>query len=234
MSLLSPPKRTLLRATFGWLILGLVWPSSASAVDPREQYRLGLELYDERNYESALERFEESFRNLPSPNSQLYVARCLRSMGRTAAAIVAYERAVQLARERARTEPKYELTFQNALRELAVLRPPPLPRQRYVPATWTAASVGVAGFASFAVFGAMAHARYTSLQSNCNPLPCDATQAGHVQSGRLAQTLANVSLAIGTTGAAAAVTLFILGRPQFSAYGQVGVTLDGVRFSGEF
>jgi tetratricopeptide (TPR) repeat protein len=218
----------------GWLLVSLTVSRMALASDPRALYREGLELYDEREYESALERFAESFRTLTSPNSKLYVARCLRAIGRTEEAVAAYEQAAQLAKERAPVEAKYEQTYQNALRELAVLRPPPPTQPRYVAATWTAAGVGLVGFASFGVFGALARSRFESLESHCNPLPCPASETGHVESGHEYQTIANISLAIGITGAVAGVTLYVLGRPRNLPYGQLELGLNSVRFSGAF
>src|ERR1039458_9955899 len=99
----------------GCTLLLLILASNARAADvmlpeAREQYRLGLELYDERQYEESLEKFRASNVIFPSPNSQLYVARCLRSIGRTAEAIEAYESTVRIAGDRAATDLKYEET----------------------------------------------------------------------------------------------------------------------------
>lgn len=218
----------------GWLLVGLAIPRAAFAADPRDLYREGLELYDERQYESALDRFAESYSAQASPNSKLYVARCLRSIGRTDEAVVAYEQAAQLASERSVAEAKYALTYQNAMRELAVLRPPPPVQPRYVAATWSAAGVGLVGLASFGVFGTLARSRFDSLETHCNPLPCPASETGHSNSGHDYQRIANVSLAIGITGAVTAVTLYVLGRPKSLPYGQLEVSLTAVQFSGEF
>ena len=208
--------------------------AEAMLPEAREQYRLGLELYDDRQYEEALEKFRASYVIVPSPNSQLYAARCLRAIGRTTEAIQAYEVTVRIAGERAATDLKYEDTFRAARQELAVLKPLPPPEQRYVPVIWTAAAVSVAGLASFGTFWALARSRYHALENNCNPLPCPASQAGSVEAGRNYQLVANVSLAVGITGAATAVTFYVLGRPRASAWGGrlalVGTTLQ---FSGE-
>ena len=219
-------------------ILFTLLASTATAADvmlpeAREQYRLGLELYDGRQYEEALEKFRASNVIYPSPNSQLYVARCLRSVGRTAEAIEAYERTVRMAGERASTDLKYEETYRVAKRELAVLKPMPPPEQRLVAATWTAAAVSVAGLASFGTFWTLARSKYRSLENECNPLPCPASQAGAVEAGRNYQLAANVSLAIGVTGAATAVTLYVLGRPRASAWGRFAFVGTTLQFWGE-
>lgn len=223
-----------LKLPLGCFLVCQLYVTAAHSADARELYRLGLEFYDEREYEAALEKFDESFQTQTSPNSKLYVARCLRSLGQTNRAIVAYEQAIQLASARIAAEPKYEQTYLNAMRELAVLKPPPPAAQRFVPATITAAGVGAAGLVSFGVFGSLARSRYSSLQNHCSPLPCPESETGHVESGRDYQWVANVSLAVGITGAIAAVTLYVLGRPRLSRYGQLEVSGNALSFSGEF
>jgi tetratricopeptide (TPR) repeat protein len=208
---------------------------AAEAMRPeaREQYRLGLELYDERQYEEALEKFRASNVIYPSPNSQLYVARCLRSIGRTAEAIEAYESTVRIAGDRAATDLRYEETWRAARQELAVLKPTPPPEQRFVVATWTSAAVSVVGLASFGTFWALARSRYNSLENNCNPLPCPASQTGAVETGRNYQLVANISLAVGITGAATAVTLYVLGRPRTTSWGHIALVGTTLQYTGE-
>jgi tetratricopeptide (TPR) repeat protein len=219
-------------------IMALTAPSShaqaaeASLPNAREQYRRGLELYDERLYEQALEQFQASYASYPSPNSLLYVARCLRAAGRTAEAIEAYEQTVRLAGERAVTELKYEDTYRAARQELAILKPLPPPEQRYVAATWTAGVVSAAGLVSFGTFAALAGERYHSLEEHCQPLPCSASQTGAVEAGRNYQWAANVSLAVGITGAVTAVTLYVLGRPRPSAFAHVGFNGTTLQIAG--
>jgi tetratricopeptide (TPR) repeat protein len=220
-------------------LLLFLFASPAWAADPpppeaREQYRLGLEFYDERQYEEALKKFRASYEIFPSPNSELYVARCLRAMGRTEEAIAAYEHAVELGRARAESDPKYADTYRVARSELAVLKPPPAPKQRMVVATSVAAGVGVVGLSSFVTFWLLARSRYHSLEEKCSPLPCPASETGAVATGRKYQLIANISLAVGITGTATAVTLFILGRPRASAFGRLELGGTTLRFTGEF
>ena len=220
-----------------WLVLVLSSPAQADddeavMLQARTEYRQGLELYDARRYEDALEQFRASHKDFPSPNSLLYVARCLRSIGRTNEAIAAYETTVRAADERAKHESRYADTLGAARRELAVLKPPPPPEQRLVAATWTSGAIGVTGLASFGVFWALARSRYQTLEDNCNPLPCPSSQQGAVQAGRNYQLVSNVSLAIGVTGAATAMTLYILGRPRASTWGQVALVGTTLQISG--
>lgn len=202
--------------------------------DAREQYRLGLEFYDGRDYEQALEKFQASFGLFPSPNSELYVARCLRYIGKTKEAIEAYERAIKLAGELAKTNPKYSDTLQAARQELAVLKPPPPPTQRFVPGIWTSTGIGVAGFVSFGAFSLVARSKYQTLERQCEPLPCPASQTGAVETGRNYQLAANLSLAVGVAGAVTAVTLYVLGRPRVPAWGKVAIVGSTLQLSGAF
>src|SRR4029077_1716658 len=62
--------------------------------------------------------------------------------------------------------------------------PPPEgnPRQGLRTASYVADGVGVAGLATFAVFGVMARSTYNSLQSEC-PGPCTVDHGDQVSSG---------------------------------------------------
>lgn len=215
-----------------WLLLAS--PAHANLPQAREEYRIGLALYDTRDYERALEQFRASYQDYPSPNSLLYVARCLRVIGNTEEAIAAYQRTVDVARVLADRDPKYVATLRAARWELAVLRPPPPPQQRLVPATWVAGTLSAAGLASFGVFWWLAHSKYESLENNCRPLPCSASQTNAVEDGRRYQLVANVSLAVGVAGAATAVSLYVLGRPRESAWVQVGVAGTSLQWTGQW
>ena len=99
--------------------------------------------------------------------------------------------------------------------EPAPALPPPVegnPHQALRTASFVAGGVGVAGLATFAVFGLMAKSTYTTLQREC-PGPCTSDHGSEVSSGKTQQTVANVALAVGIAGAVGGVTLFVLGRP---------------------
>ena len=78
--------------------------------------------------------------------------------------------------------------------------------------TWAyvAAGVGVAGMATFAISGALAHSAYDDLQTSCGGGPCPPSRADDISSGKTKQTVANVGLAVGIVGFAAGTTLFVL------------------------
>jgi hypothetical protein len=73
-----------------------------------------------------------------------------------------------------------------------------------------AGGVGVLGFATFAIFGAMAGSTYNDLQSVCHGGPCPSSKADEISSGKTQQAVANVGLAIGIVGLAAGGTMFVL------------------------
>lgn len=79
------------------------------------------EHYKAKRYTDALPLFEEVARELESPNALLYVARCLREMGRDIEAYRAMDRTVKLAGERAVIEDRFADTQAAAKLELAEL-----------------------------------------------------------------------------------------------------------------
>jgi hypothetical protein len=94
------------------------------------------------------------------------------------------------------------------------VEPPPVakPSTRAPLRTWAyvAGGVGVAGIATFALFGTMAHSNYNDLQTACGTGPCPSSKADEISSGKTKQLIANVGLAAGLVGVAAGSTLFVL------------------------
>jgi hypothetical protein len=80
------------------------------------------QLYDAGKTEAALEAFRSSHAAFPSPNSRLYVARCLRDLGRNAEAYVEFK-AVLLDAVEAEDADRYSMTLEAASLERASLRP---------------------------------------------------------------------------------------------------------------
>lgn len=87
----------------------------------RQQFQAGRSLFDAGRYADALEAFRASAASLPSPNTQLYVARCLRELGRPAEAWEAFQQAEREAQARSVTEARYAPTVAAAQRESALL-----------------------------------------------------------------------------------------------------------------
>ncbi len=103
-----------------------VAPSAATPVQ-REQaqgrFLRGKELFGQKKFEAAMAEFQASYDIVTSPNTRLYVARCLRELNRTVAAYVELGRTAAEAKELAREDPKYEKTAQAANEERAALEP---------------------------------------------------------------------------------------------------------------
>jgi hypothetical protein len=79
-----------------------------------------------------------------------------------------------------------------------------------LPAGIAAGAVGVAGFVTFAVAGAISLSTYGDLQKACPGGPCPPSKQGEVSDGQTQKTVANVGLVIGLVGVAASATLLVL------------------------
>lgn len=101
-------------------------------------------------------------------------------------------------------------------------------------AAYVAGAVGVAGVATFTVFGLLNRSTYSNLESRCSNDICSKSQMNDVDAGRRYQTIANIGLGVGAVGTAAAVTLFILSsghgsqeRPTALMIGPGSLNLSG-------
>jgi len=100
--------------------------------------------------------------------------------------------------------------------------PPASEGKRSIPvATWIAGGVGVAGLATFAVFGSMAKGKYDDLQS-CSPR-CDDSKRDLADSGKTQQTIANIGLVVGGIGLATAAGFLVLKKPEKQSPATVGL-----------
>lgn len=70
----------------------------------------GSDLYKVKKYSSALEQFKQSYAAVASPNSHLYIARCMAALGDARAAYIEFTKVLDEASARAATEEKYALT----------------------------------------------------------------------------------------------------------------------------
>jgi tetratricopeptide (TPR) repeat protein len=105
---------------------------------------------------------------------------------------------------------------------------------------YVAAGVGVAGLATFAVFGLLANSKYNELIDKCPDKQCPPDLEDTKKAGKTFQAIGNIGLIVGAAGAATAVTLFIIGkpsRPSSSARAvpaKVSLGLGTVALSGSF
>lgn len=92
--------------------------------------------------------------------------------------------------------------------------PPPAPVVESThplrPWAFVATGVGVAGLGTFAVAGMMARSTENDLEASCPNDLCAPDLKSKVDKGHTEQTIANIGLAVGIVGTAAAVTLFVI------------------------
>ena len=93
---------------------------TAPAVDDFASARA---LFNAGKVAEALPLFRDVYARSSSPNARLYVARCLRKLGRNPEAYDEMEATLREATKRAETEPKYAQTRDSAAAELALLEP---------------------------------------------------------------------------------------------------------------
>lgn len=93
----------------------------ASAEPSKQQFAAAQNLYDEKSYERALAQFDKLASETGSPNAELYVARCLRELGRLPQAYEQMRIALRDASAKAEQDPRYERTRDAAAAELATL-----------------------------------------------------------------------------------------------------------------
>lgn len=103
-------------------------------------------------------------------------------------------------------------------------------------AAYVAGGVGIAGLASFGVFGYLTRSQFNSLEQDCPDATCPPNSADEVDRGRLYQTVANVSLGVGVLGAALGTTLYFLSEPDDERSSTMGVRLapGQISFRGDF
>lgn len=75
---------------------------------------------------------------------------------------------------------------------------------------YVAGGVGVAGLATFTIFGLLSNSTYDGLKSDCPNNACPASKSDDISKGKTQQTIANIGLVVGAVGVAAGVTLFVI------------------------
>ncbi len=92
-----------------------------AGADGRALFQQGRALYDAQQWEQALAAFRQSMASLPSPNTRLYMGRCLRALGRYGEAWGELSRAATEANARRATEPRFTPTAESATAEAVAL-----------------------------------------------------------------------------------------------------------------
>jgi hypothetical protein len=104
--------------------------------------------------------------------------------------------------------------------------PPPAisGRAKLRPWAYVTGGVGIAGLATFTVFGLMSNSNYSDLQGACHP-GCPASKSSDIDNGKTYQTVANIGLVVGIVGVAAGATLFVLSLGGESAPASTGLVV---------
>src|SRR5689334_6627294 len=105
------------RRAWGVLLAALLAAGSASAQPANTTeaqqitlFRRGRLLMDDHHYAEALQVFQASQELLPSPNTELYMARCLREMGKLDEAYNTFLSTSTDAHARSAAEPRFAPT----------------------------------------------------------------------------------------------------------------------------
>ena len=92
--------------------------NSANAAKKATAYfTKGVDLYNTKKFALALEQFKLSYAAVPSPNSHLYIARCIAKLGDAHAGYAEFDKVIAEATERGKTEDKYLRTRDSAREE---------------------------------------------------------------------------------------------------------------------
>lgn len=108
-------------ALSGSLLPGHAVAQQVVGADGRALFQQGRALYDAQLWDQALAAFRQSMASLPSPNTRLYMGRCLRALGRYGEAWGELSRAATEANARRATEPRFTPTAESATAEALAL-----------------------------------------------------------------------------------------------------------------
>lgn len=88
-----------------------------SAKKATAYYNKGVDLFNAKKFALALEQFKLSYAAVQSPNSRLYIARCIGKLGDYHAAYTEFDKVMAEAAERGKTDDKYLRTRDSAREE---------------------------------------------------------------------------------------------------------------------
>jgi hypothetical protein len=80
-------------------------------------FNKGVDLFNTKKFALALEQFKLSYAAVPSPNSHLYIARCIAKLGDSHAGYAEFDKVIAEATERGKTDDKYLRTRDSAREE---------------------------------------------------------------------------------------------------------------------
>ncbi len=97
------------------------WAQSMSPAEAKREFQAAQALYQEKRCSKALPKFRRLVKGTASPNAQIYVARCLRELGKLAEAYQSYSDTIHAADAKANEEERYAATRSAAAAERAAL-----------------------------------------------------------------------------------------------------------------
>jgi hypothetical protein len=92
------------------------------------------------------------------------------------------------------------------------VHPPKSTNERLRPFAFIAGGIGVAGLTTFAIAGAMTASTHSDLADACRGR-CPESYRGTIARGVREQTIANIGLVVGATGAIIGLSLFLISKP---------------------
>jgi len=98
-----------------------VFAQSQQEAAAQIRFGKGRDLFMEKKYAEALVEFRAASELFASPNTRFYIGRCERELGHPGRAYIELQRAASDAADRARTDPKYATTRDNARQEAQAL-----------------------------------------------------------------------------------------------------------------
>lgn len=87
------------------------------------RFQRGRDLFNQQRFVDALAEFQATVALVGSPNTRLYIARCLHELGRNAEALLEYQHAAAEAADRSNAESRYAATRDAAREEASHIEP---------------------------------------------------------------------------------------------------------------
>lgn len=81
-------------------------------------------------------------------------------------------------------------------------------------AAYVAGGVGIAGLATFTIFGIMNNSKHSKLEDECAGNTCPSSLEDDKKAGQRYQTIANIGLAVGIVGLGTGTVLFLMSRKK--------------------
>ena len=115
--------RVVLRLLVVLIVIAFTSPAVAQGVpaEARAQFARGQQMFEAHDYAHALAAFRESMASYASPNPRLYIARCLRELGRLDEAATEYEIVIREAAARIAADARFTAVRNAATAELRPL-----------------------------------------------------------------------------------------------------------------